>query len=113
MAEKQAKADFIATLAELKGGRVVAEIGDKFSGLIAAVAETGAAGEITLKLKVKPKTIRQLEVKEVEVDYAIAVKPPSQSQGATLFFVTRDRRLSRRNEDQLEITFEERQEIQK
>lgn len=53
---------------DLRDGRVHAELSQQFSELINKVQETGKAGELTLKLKIKPATLGARHVQPAHVD---------------------------------------------
>ena len=98
--------DFISLVAELKGGRVAAQLGDDFKDLVAAVMKHGRKGDLTLKLKVDPARITDGAVKEVEVGYELKVTTPKPNHGHTIFFTKEDASLSRQDPAQSEMDFE-------
>lgn len=101
--------EFISVLAELKGGRVAAQLGDDFRDLILAVMKHGRKGDLTLKLKVEPARITDGSVKEVEVGYELKVTTPKPNHGHTIFFTKEDASLSRQDPAQEELPFEQEQ----
>ena len=98
--------DFINMMAELKNGMVVAQLGEDFAELVAAVRKHGRKGELTLKLRVEPARITDGVVKEVDVAYELKIVKPQPNHGQTIFFVTEDAKLSRQDPRQTEFEYE-------
>lgn len=89
-------ADIVAILMEMRGGRVASELSDKFSAVVNGVLETGKAGQLTIKLKVAPKTMAVGgAVLEVSIQHETLSKIPEPKIGASAFFVTADQQLTR------------------
>ena len=84
---------FALTLQDLRDGRVHAELTQQFSDLIQKVQETGKAGELTLKIKVKPAT--RGNVDKVMIADAITINMPKPERGEDVFWLTDDNELSR------------------
>lgn len=84
---------FALTLQELREGRVHAEISQLFGELITQVQHTGKAGDITLKLKVKPMS--RGDVDKVTISHTIATNLPKPERGEDVFYLTEDCELSR------------------
>lgn len=92
----QTQADFVHLLLEMRNGGVASDCNRKFNEVLAAVLETGAKGEVTLKLKVKPSRFALGgAVIEVETEHECTAKRPELKVGRSLFFVTKDGRLTR------------------
>ncbi len=85
---------FAVTLQDLRDGRVHAELSQQFGELVCKVKETGKAGEITLKIKVKPAS-RGSDVDKVVVSDAISVNLPKPERGEDFFWLTDSNELSR------------------
>jgi hypothetical protein len=109
----QAQADFIHLLLEMRNGAVASDCNRKFNELLDAVFETGAKGEFTVKVSVKPsKRAMGGAVIEVETEHECKTKKPELSVGRSLFFVTQDGRLTRDDPNQ-EAMFGTREEVSK
>lgn len=85
---------FALFLQELRDGRAHTELTASLAELLAAVKDTGKAGEITLKIKVKPAS-RGSDVDKVTISDAIATKLPKPERGDDFFWLTDDNNLSR------------------
>lgn len=84
---------FSIILQDLRDGRVHAELTQQFSDLLSKVQETGKAGEITLKIKIKPTT--RGDVDKVTISDAITLTLPKPERGEDMFFLTDECDLSR------------------
>lgn len=87
------------TLRDLRDGRFLDDLSTELNELVRAVRETDKAGEITIKLIVKPVNN---DATSVTVTDTLKVKEPK-LQRATLFFTTPESNLSRRDPRQPEI----------
>lgn len=97
----QAQADFVHVLLEMRNGAVASDCNRKFSELLSAVLETGGKGELTVKVFIKPsKLALGGAVVEVETSHDCKTKKPELSVGRSLFFVTKDGRLTRGDPNQ-------------
>jgi hypothetical protein len=85
-------------LRDLRYGEFLEELSDKFNKLVAAVDNNQKAGEITVKLKLKPSNAGTIEVTD-----DISVKAPVMAKGASLFFPTVEGNLVRNDPRQAEI----------
>jgi len=85
---------FAVFLQDLRDGRAHTELTATLAELLAAVKETGKAGEITLKLKVKPAS-RGSDVDKVTISDTITTKLPKPERGDDFFWLTDDNDLSR------------------
>lgn len=94
------KSDFAATLAEVNKGRSPFELSQALDKLVRAVRETGKPGKLvyTLTINPVPKTESQVGVTD-DID----IKLPKPNRFQSLFFTTKDNRLSRENPDQMQI----------
>lgn len=104
--------EFLSVLAELKNGRVAAQLGDDFQQLADAVKRHGKKGELVLKLTVEPSRITEGVVKEVNVNYSSKLTEPRPNHGTTMFFVTDDSKLSRQDPAQIAMEFENQERAQ-
>ncbi len=84
---------FALTLQDLRDGRVHAELTQQFGELVNKVQETGKAGELTLKIKVKPAT--RGNVDKIMIADAITINMPKPERGEDVFWLTEDNELSR------------------
>ena len=90
---------FFETLRELRKGKTLEELSDALAEVVAAVQTTGKAGEVVLKLKVRPP--RQGAVSYVTIEDEIGTKLPRANRDDTVFFALADGSLSRQDPSQL------------
>lgn len=89
--------NFSQTLQEVRNGQLVGRLTDELDEVVAAVAEHGKAGTLTLKLTVKPNG-----------DEAVTIEPnvtsskPKGKLGSAIFFRGKDG-LSRQSPSQMDI----------
>lgn len=101
----QANADFVHLLMEMRNGAVAADCSRKFNEVLDAVLETGGKGEFTVKVFVKPSKLAMGgTVIEVETEHECKTKKPELSVGRSLFFITREGRLSKDDPNQTEMS---------
>lgn len=95
------RTDLLQILLDMRNGQVAADCNDKFNKVLAAVLETGGKGELTIKLFVRPSKMGMGgAVIEVETEHECKAKVPELAVGRSLFFVTKDGRLTRNDPDQ-------------
>jgi hypothetical protein len=88
--------DFLAVVMDMRSGQVAQDINTKFNELVSAVLETGAKGELTVKVSVKPSRFAMGgAVIEIEAEHECKAKVPELKVGRSVFFVTREGRLTR------------------
>ena len=92
---------FTDYLREIDRGRLLDELSEKFQSLIESVAETGKAGSISLKLSLKPTGGIDSETASLATD--VKVQTPQPSRNPSLYFVTPDFNLSRRDPRQSDL----------
>lgn len=85
---------FAVFLQDLRDGRAHSELSGQLEELISKVKETGKAGGITLKIKIKPAT-RGGDVDKVTISDQITVDLPKPERGEDFFWVTDDNDLTR------------------
>lgn len=91
---------FLETLRELRQGRTLDELADHLSDIVAAVRATGKAGQLVLKVTVRPgKQNSTYLVLEDDV----LVKLPKADRQDTVFFPTADNNLSRSDPSQMSL----------
>lgn len=73
---------------------------EELAEIVAAVQATGKAGDLTLKLSIKPTGDNQ-----VEIEAKITGKAPKPDVGKAIFFVDKNHGLSRRDPNQTEMPF--------
>lgn len=101
------KNDVLSLLVDARNGAVVTDINEKLNELIDAVLDTGAKGELIIKLRVTPsKKGMGGGVLECEFDHDLKVKKPEFKIGKSTFYVSDKGRLSRNPPGQ-EAMFEE------
>lgn len=104
------QADFVHLLMEMRNGGVASDCNRKFNELLEAVVQTGAKGELSLKISVKPSRFGPGGlVIEVETEHQCVARKPELKVGRSLFFVTQDGRLTRDDPNQEEMFAEEPQ----
>lgn len=96
--------DFVSVLAELKNGRAHVDCSRKLSELVAAVCETKKKGKLVLQLLVEPSGLNEDgNVSETSVGWQCVIAKPEHDTGKSLFFVTKDGRLTRNDPAQEEL----------
>lgn len=90
---------FAVFLQDLRDGRAHSELSGQLEELITKVKETGKAGGLTLKIKIKPAS-RGGDVDKVTVTDAITVDLPKPERGEDFFWLTDDNDLSRNHPKQ-------------
>ena len=104
---EEQKNDILAVLMDMKSGAVAADISAKFDDVVKAVLETAGKGELTIKLTVEPSKMGMGGcVIEVTAKHECKTKKPELAIGNSVFFVTRDGRLTREDPNQ-EAMFEQ------
>lgn len=98
------KNDFIAMLLEMRSGKVAADVSAKLNELVDSIRDVGRGGKITLTLEIKPKRVDLHEgVKDVEVDYKIALAKPERHHASSIFFIDPKGTLTRTDPSQQEM----------
>lgn len=91
---------FHNTLDLIRYGELSDELDDKFAQLVQKVEDTGKAGEITLKIKVKKGSANQLEITD-----NVSIKLPQPTRASTLVFALPDGAVTRTDPRQASIDF--------
>ena len=99
--------DLLAALLDMRSGAVIADINRDFGDVIAAVADTGKKGSITITLEVVPSRVNKDRVSEVELTHKVSLRKPKPNFGRAIFFVGEHGELSRTDPNQTEMAFEE------
>lgn len=89
---------FIDTLRDIEAGGLLDELTETQHSLIDAIRLTGKGGELTIKLTYKPDGGGQMTVKA-----DVKSKEPVLSRGTSLFFLTPEGNITRRDPRQQEI----------
>lgn len=93
--------DILAVLMDMRSGAVASDISSKFDEVVKAVLDTGGKGELTIKLFVKPSKMGMGGcVIEVEAEHECKLKKPELAIGRSVFFVTKDGKLTREDPNQ-------------
>lgn len=92
------KRPFIDTFREIEAGGLLDELTDVQHELIDAIRLTGKGGELTIKLAYKPDGQGQMTIKA-----DVKSKEPALSRGTSLFFLTPEGNLTRRDPRQQEM----------
>lgn len=90
-------------LAELRRGRLSAELTDALGELITACQDTGKKGVLTLKITIAPEKVAEFETPRIQVTDQIGVSKPKRSVMPSTFFLTDDGRPVRRDPNQDEF----------
>jgi hypothetical protein len=94
---------FGKTLGEIRGGDCLSELSEMLGELVGRVRETGKAGELILKLKVKPAS--RGNIGAVVIEDKPDVKMPPVERAQSLFFATESNTLQRNDPNQSELKF--------
>lgn len=89
---------FTDTINALRYGTLNDDLTSALNDLVKICDNTGKAGELTLKLKLKPGKGGQMEI----IDELI-VKAPKEEKGTSIFFATPEGNLTREDPRQLNI----------
>ena len=92
---------FLDVLGERRKGRTVDELTQALGELVAAVRETGRAGDIVLTLKVSP--IKGHARHAIQIADSIAVKAPKRDRDASIWFADDDNGLHRSDPNQHDL----------
>lgn len=93
------QAGFSTLLQNIEGGRFEEEVAEELKSLLDQISYTGKAGEMTIKVKIKPKAGHGA----VEVTGEVKSKLPNPEKLASVFFITPEGNLSRRDPRQREM----------
>lgn len=89
---------FIDTLRDIEAGGPLDELSETQHRLIDAIRLTGKGGELTIKLAYKPDGNGQMTIKA-----DVKTKEPALSRGTSLFFLTPEGNLTRRDPRQQDL----------
>lgn len=89
---------FIDTLRDIEAGGLLDELSETQHSLIDAIRLTGKGGELTIKLAYKPDGNGQMTIKA-----DVKAKEPALSRGTSLFFLTPEGNLTRRDPRQQDL----------
>ena len=89
---------FIDTLRDIEAGGLLDELSETQHNLIDAIRLTGKGGELTIKLAYKPDGSGQMTIKA-----DVKAKEPALSRGTSLFFLTPEGNLTRRDPRQQDL----------
>jgi hypothetical protein len=103
---ERARKNFTETLRDVRGGQVIDDLTEHFRELVSKVLETGGAGELHLKLKVK--RFSKGEGNTLLISDDIKTKLPVSEKGETILFATADGDLQRNDPRQPRLTGMER-----
>lgn len=93
---------FIATLAALKSGQVLARVDDMLREVTKAVGETQLGGSVTLTLHIAPNGVGVGDVPLFKVTAEPKRKVPEKPEKGQSFYADTDHNLTRRNPTQEE-----------
>lgn len=97
---------FAVFLQDLRDGRAHSELSGHLSDLISKVKETGKAGSLNVKIKIKPAS-RGGDVDKVTISDHISVELPAPERGEDFFWVTDDNDLTRNHPRQQSLELRE------
>ncbi len=97
---------FAILLQELRDGKTHIELTNGITELLSAVAVTGKAGSITLKIDVKPAS-KGSEVDKVMIIDKITTTLPKPERGSDFYWLTDDNELSRNHPKQSSLDLRE------
>ena len=101
--------DLLHVLLEMRGGQVASDLSKKFQDVLDGVLNNHGRGELQITLKVEPAKLGTGGVVlEVEMTHGTKLKVPEARLGRSVFFVGRDRTLSRSDPTQDELFNETR-----
>jgi len=89
---------FIDTLRDIEAGGLLDELSETQHSLIDAIRLTGKGGELMIKLAYKPDGNGQMTIKA-----DVKAKEPALSRGTSLFFLTPEGNLTRRDPRQQDL----------
>ncbi|MFJ4086325.1 hypothetical protein [Pseudomonas psychrophila] len=89
---------FIDTLRDIEAGGLLDELSETQHRLIDAIRLTGKGGELAIKLAYKPDGNGQMTIKA-----DVKAKEPALSRGTSLFFLTPEGNLTRRDPRQQDL----------
>lgn len=87
-------------LAELRRGRLNAELTEALHDLINTCIDTGKKGSLTLTLTIEPKKVNEFETPQISVTDQVNTKKPRRSVLPSTFFLTTDGAPVRRDPNQ-------------
>ena len=90
---------FADVLMDLDGGRIHAELSNALQKLVAAVADTGKKGSVTLQIALGPSKTEA----PFEAIPAVNLKLPAPNRRASVFYADDDHNLLRRDPNQQEL----------
>lgn len=90
---------FTDTLRKIRRGGLADELSEELNRLTKACTETGRAGELVLKLKLKPDKGGHVEVLD-----DVTLRMPKAERGVSIFFATPDNNLQLNNPIQGELS---------
>ncbi len=89
---------FTDTLRAIRFGELQEELTEQMNALTKACTESGRAGELVLKIKLKPGKGGQVELLD-----DLSTKLPKQERGTSIFFATPEGNLQREDPRQMDI----------
>lgn len=89
---------FIDTLRDIEAGGLLDELSETQHSLIDAIRQTGKGGELNIKLIYKPDGSGQMTIKA-----DVKAKEPILARGTSLFFLTPEGNLTRRDPRQQDL----------
>lgn len=99
--------DFASVLLDIGKGRLHARLSEQLAEIVAAVAETGKKGTLTLKIEVKPLPKADQHTHVVSGASAAKVPESDDASPTSVFFSDADGNLSRNDPRQLALPLRE------
>ncbi len=92
---------FFSTLRDLRAGATLDDLDSAIAEVVSAVKATRKAGEITLKLKIRPP--KKSSAMYLTVEDEVITKVPKHDRADTIFFPLADNSLSRADPSQIPL----------
>lgn len=101
-------ADIVSVLAEMNSGDYLIECGRQLQELVGSVRRTGKKGRLTMCLEVEVAGLsKDGLVNQIDIRPTVTLKEPTPGHGTSLFFLTEDGALTRKNPMQADLFREE------
>lgn len=102
-------ANIIDIMSEMNRGNFIIECGRQLQEAKDAIVRTGKSAKLTITLEIIPAGMRDGRINQLEIKPSVTIKEPQESQGAWIFFVSEDGRISRNDPQQEILNFEKEQ----
>ncbi len=96
--------DFLSVIGDMRNGDVLVDCSKKLGELLDAINRTSGKGKFILTLDIKPGRVDMGRVTEIEIEHSIKLNVPEAKPGVSIFFVSKDQKLTRNDPRQTEMT---------